>query len=330
MDYETKNGGTAAAADGKTLADRSAGVGGSNRPSKLLKWIKKDYGCYLFLLPMIIGFFIFTAYPVITSLIYSFTDYNGLFYTKLGLENYQNMFDFSFSGLGKDVFKSFGVTFEWALISIPLGLVLSFMLALLASKEVKGVGVYRLLFYMPTIIPSIAISFIWADTFSSDGLANQLLLSLGLPLSMWLEGESTALWTLILTGVWGIGGNMIMWLASLRNIPPELYEAASLDGAGYFTNLFRITIPLCTPMIFYNLLNALIGAMQAFDVYAMVGHGPNDSLYFISIRIYETAFGSGNEYGLACAMGWLMFAVIAVLTLIMFKTNNWVNYGEES
>ena len=142
MDYETKNGGTAAAADGKTLADRSAGVGGSNRPSKLLKWIKKDYGCYLFLLPMIIGFFIFTAYPVITSLIYSFTDYNGLFYTKLGLENYQTMFDFSFSGLGKDVFKSFGVTFEWALISIPLGLVLSFMLALLASKEVKGVGVF--------------------------------------------------------------------------------------------------------------------------------------------------------------------------------------------
>ena len=205
MDYETKNGGTAAAADGKTLADRSAGVGGSNRPNKLLKWIKKDYGCYLFLLPAILGFFIFTAYPVIASLIYSFTDYNGLFYTKLGLENYQTMFDFSFSGLGKDVFKSFGVTFEWALISIPLGLVLSFMLALLASKEVKGVGVYRLLFYMPTIIPSIAISFIWADTFSSDGLANQLLLSLGLPPSMWLEWESTALWTLILTGVWGIG-----------------------------------------------------------------------------------------------------------------------------
>lgn len=300
------------------------------KKNRFLTWIKKDYGCYLFIMPAILGFFIFTAYPVFTSFFYSLTDYNSIFYTKIGLENYIKMFDRGVSGMFYDVFGSFGITFLWALISIPLGLILSFALSLLVVKEIKGIGVFRLLYYMPTIIPGIAISFIWADTFRADGIANQFLLRMGLPTSTWLEGESTALWTLIFTGVWGIGGNMIMWLAALRNVPPELYEAASLDGSGYFSNLFRITIPLCTPIIFFNLINAMIGALQAFDVYAMVGHGPNDSLYFISIRIYETAFGGSNLYGLACAMGWLLFVVIAILTLLAFKTNNWVNYGEES
>ncbi len=299
-------------------------------PQRLWKWIRHDWGCYVFLSPMIIGFFIFTAYPVITSLIYSFTDYNGIYYTAFGFENYAKIFDFSDMGLGVGVFRSFGITFAWALVSIPLGLVLSFLLALLASKEIKGIGVIRLLYYAPTIIPSIAISFIWADVFRSDGIANQFLALFGLPASLWLEGEGTAFLTLILTGVWGIGGNMIMWLAALRSIPPELYEAASLDGSGRLSNLFRITVPLCTPMIFFNLINAMIAALQAFDVYAMVGHGPNESLYFISIRIYETAFGGSNQYGLACSLGWLMFVVIALLTAILFKTNHWVNYGDES
>lgn len=302
--------------------------GRGNGFRKVRRWIKKDYGCYLFLLPVIFGFFVFTAYPVLSSLLYSFTNYNGVFFSKFGAFNFAQLFDPSEFGLFKDVAFSFGITFLWALISIPLGMVLSFLVALLVNKEVKGVGVFRLLYYMPTIIPGIAISFIWADVFREAGIANQFLAVLGLPSSQWLEGENTALGTLVLTGVWGIGGNVIMWLAALRNIGPELYEAASLDGAGYFTKLFRITIPMCTPMIFYNLINAFIAAMQAFDVYAMVGRGPNDCLYFISIRIYETAFGGSNQYGLACAMGWLMFVVIAILTLILFKTNKWVNYGE--
>lgn len=292
------------------------------------KWLKRDYGSYLFLLPVIIGFFVFTAYPVISSLFYSFTDYNGIFFTQVGAFNFAKMFDTSIYGLFKDVFGSFGITFLWAIISIPMGMVLSFMVALLVNREVKGVGVFRLLYYMPTIIPGIAMSFIWADVFRSAGIANQFLIAFGLPTSMFLESEKTALATLILTGVWGIGGNIIMWLAALRNVGPELYEAASLDGAGYFTKLFRITIPMCTPMIFYNLINMMIAALQAFDVYAMVGRGPNDCLYFISIRIYETAFGGSYQYGLASAMGWLLFVVIALLTGIAFKTNKWVNYGE--
>lgn len=313
----------------QTVAKPRAGsAGGPNHGNKFFKWLKKDYGCYLFLLPVILGFFIFTVYPVISSLLYSFTDYNGIFFSKIGAFNFAKLFDPSENGLFKGVAFSFGITFLWAIISIPLGMVLSFMVALLVNREVKGVGVFRLLYYMPTIIPGIAMSFIWADVFREAGLANQLLLTLGLPTSKFLEGENTALATLILTGVWGIGGNIIMWLAALRNIGPELYEAASLDGAGYFTKLFRITIPMSTPMIFYNLINALIAAMQAFDVYAMVGRGPNDCLYFISIRIYETAFGGSNQYGLACSLGWLMFIVIAALTLVMFKTNKWVNYGE--
>lgn len=293
-----------------------------------LKWIKRDYGCYLFLLPVIVGFFVFTAYPVVSSLLYSFTDFNGIFFSHVGFFNYVNMFDPSIYGLFKEVFGSFGITFLWAAISIPMGMILSFMVALLVNREVKGVGVIRLLYFMPTIIPGIAMSFIWADVFREAGIANQFLSGLGLPTSQFLESEDTALGTLVLTGVWGIGGNIIMWLAALRNVGPELHEAASLDGAGYFKKLFKITIPMCTPIIFYNLINMLIAAMQAFDVYAMVGRGPNDCLYFISIRIYETAFGGSNQYGLASAMGWMMFAVIAILTLLAFKTNKWVNYAE--
>ncbi len=314
----------------KTAA-RIAETGNNNpirRQNGFLKWLKRDYGCYLFLTPIILGFFVFTVYPVLSSLLYSFTDYNGVFFTKIGAFNFQKLFDPSIYGLFKGVSYSFGITFLWALISIPLGMVLSFMVALLVNKEVKGVGVFRLLYFMPTIIPGIAMSFVWADVFREAGIANQFITALGFAPSKFLEGENTALATLILTGVWGIGGNIIMWLAALRNIGPELYEAASLDGAGYFTKLFRITVPMSTPMIFYNLINAFIAAMQAFDVYAMVGRGPNDCLYFISIRIYETAFGGSNQYGLACAMGWLMFAVIAALTLVMFKTSKWVNYGE--
>lgn len=299
----------------------------NNKKSGFVKWIKRDYGCYLFLLPIILGFAVFTAYPIISSFFYSLTDYNGIFFSQFGLQNFQKLFSLGADGLLKDIGFSFGITFLWAVISIPLGMVLGYIVALVVNREIKGVKVFRLLYYMPTIIPGVAMSFIWYDVFRADGLANQFLGLFGMH-SQFLDGENTALATLIFTGLWGMGGNIIMWLAALRNIPPEMYEAAALDGAGYFKQLFKITIPMSTPMIFYNLINAMIAALQAFDVYAMVGRGPNDCLYFISIRIYETAFGGGARYGLASAMGWLLFAVIAVLTVIAFKSNKWVNYGD--
>ncbi len=292
------------------------------------KWIKRDYGCYLFLLPIILGFAIFTAYPVISSLFYSFTDYNGIFFSHVGFMNFKQIFSLGYGGLLKDVAFSFGITFLFAIVSVPLNLVLGYVVALICNREVKGVRVFRLLYYMPTIIPGVAMALLWADVYSINGIANQFLSVFGLH-SQFLEGENSALLTLWFTGLWGIGGSVIMWLAALRNIPPEMYEAADLDGARYFTKLFKITVPMSTPMIFYNLINALIGALQSFDTYAMVGRGPNDCLYFIAVRIYETAFGGSNQYGLASALGWLLFAVIAILTVFMFLSNkSWVNYGE--
>lgn len=295
-----------------------------SRSERFKIWIKRDYGCYLFLMPAIIGFFVFTAYPVIASIFYSLTDYNGIFFKEFGFQNFAQIFNFGPAGLGKDIIGSFGLTFMWAIISIPLGMVLSFFLALLVEKETKGIGVIRLLYYMPTIIPGIAMAFVWRDVFGTDGLANQLLTTMHLPTSQWFFSKDTAVWTLILTGIWGIGGNMIMWLAALRNVPPELYEAASLDGSGRFMNLFRITVPLCTPIIFFNLINAMIASLQSFDVYAI----SQDHLQFISVKIYNAAF-SNNQLGLACAIGWILFVVIALLTLITFKSSGWVNYGDE-
>ena len=292
------------------------------------KWIKRDYGCYLFLLPIMSGFFIFTVYPVVSSLFYSFTDYNGIYFSHVGFFQYQKIFSLGYGGMLKDVAYSFGITFLYAIIAVPLGMVLGYVVALICNREVKGVRVFRLLYYMPTIIPGVAMALLWADVFSLNGIANQFLDLFGLH-SKFLEGEDSAFATLLFTSLWGIGGSVIMWLASLRNIPPEMYEAADLDGARYFTKLFKITVPMSTPMIFYNLINAIIGALQSFDTYAMVGRGPNDCLYFIAVRIYETAFGGGNQYGLASALGWLLFAVIAILTMIMFFTNkSWVNYGD--
>lgn len=314
---------------GKKYTEKTGGLLFSNltKWERFKLWIKKDYGCYLFLMPAIIGFFVFTAYPVLSSLIYSMTDFNGIFYTKFGFDNYVQIFNFGPAGKAKEILGAFWLTFRWAIISIPLGMVLSFGVALLVQREIKGVAVVRLLYYMPTIIPGIAAAIVWKDIFNSEGgLVNQWLINLGLQPQMWFDSDGSAVWTLILTGVWGIGGNMIMWLAALRNVPPELYEAASLDGAGAIGKLFRITVPLCTPIIFYNLINAMIAALQSFDVYAI----SQEHLKFISVVIYTTAFGGSNQYGLACSIGWVLFVVIAALTLITFKTNGWVNYGDEA
>lgn len=297
--------------------------------NKIVLWFKKNYISYIFLMPAILGFFIFTIYPVSASFFYSFTDYNGMFATKFGLFNFADIFDSSISGRWAEISKSFGITFLWSVVSVPFGMILSFSLSLFVFKEVKGIKIIRLLYYLPCIIPGIAISLLWADMFSENGLINTWLVSIGLHANTFFDGENTAFLTLLLTQVWLIGGGMIMWLAALNNIPNTLFESAKIDGAGYFRTLFKITIPMCTPIIFFNLVNAIIVSLQIFDSYAMVGVGPKESLKFINIYIYTIAFvGSGTQKGFACAVAWLLFLVIAIITVFTFKTNKWVYYGD--
>lgn len=296
---------------------------------KFIATIKKEWPNWIFLLPFIIGFLVFIVYPLGMSIVYSLTDYNGITIKNIGFFNYADIFSFRKYGLGKQVFRSFGLTALYTVISLPINTVLSYMLALALHKPIKGIKVLRLLFYLPVLIPSIVSGQVWIDILRyPDGLINQWAENLGIGPFTFFQGESTQLATLITIGQWTLGGSMIVWLAALSNISPELYEAAQLDGAKYFRKLFSITLPLTTPIIFYNVVCLFIMNSQMFDSYAYLNRGINDGAYFISIRIYLTAFGTGHQYGLACAMAWILFVVIAALTALMFKCSKWVYYGE--
>lgn len=300
------------------------------RRARVGKWCRWNIPCYLFLSPFLIGFFLFTLYPIVASLCYSFMDYNGVVIFDIGLFNWEELFSTGPGGIWEGVSRSFGLTFGYALLSIPLNMVLSYTLALVLHKKLKGIRFLRLLCYLPVLIPSIVFGQIWRDMLAyPNGLINQWMTSLGLPANTFYDGEGTQFWTLLITAQWGIGGGMIMWLAALNNIPGTLYESARLDGAGYFRCLFRITLPMSTPIIFYNLISAIIACLQTFDTYSYIGRGVNDGMYFVSVRVYVTAFVE-KSFGMACAVAWLLFIVIACLTALTFKTSKWVFYGEDS
>lgn len=300
------------------------------RSASLKKWIVRDYACYLFLIPAIVGFFVFSVYPMISSLLYAFTDFNGTKITEIGTMNFEKIFSGDIIDGWTEVGKSFGLSILYAVISIPMNLILSYILALFLHKEVKGIRFFRLLYYLPVVIPGIAMGLLWIDVFNpeANGIMNQIFAFFGLPKNSFFQNGDSALITFISTGLWVIGGNMIMWLAALGNIPPSVIEAAKIDGAGYFRRLLVIVIPLCTPILFYNLINGIIATLQTFDSYAMVGAGVDNSLYFIAVRIYVTGF-KHMKMGLACAEAWLLFVLVAACTLVMFKFSKWVFYSDD-
>ena len=321
------------------IGKRTAAGDNSFRNDRRIAALKKNLVSYSFVLPFFIGLVVFTAYPIVMSFVYALSNFNGVKITEIGLFNFTDkIFDFSEFGWGRKVFGSLGITFLYVIEGTGLSLVLGYILALFLRAEIKGMRLIRVLCYLPCLIPGIAAGFIWTDLFSADladpsmnGLLNTWIIkSGGEPLTFFTSAK-TSLATLIFTGLWGIGGGMIMWLAAFGNISPELYEAAKIDGAGYFKRLFAITVPMSTPILFYNAVTSLIGGLQVFGTYANYGTGVEDSLNFIAIRIYVTAFVDSfpGNYGLACAMAWVLFAIIALLTLVMFKTSGWIQYGED-
>lgn len=287
---------------------------------------------YCFIIPVVLGLLIFNVYPIVDSFILSFfKTYNGISNPEgFGLFNYMKMFD---PVLDNTFYKSLGVTFLYTIIVVPMSMILSFALAVLLNSKVKGIGIFRVCCYLPVIIPASIMGILWVDFFDVRfGLANEILVSLGLPKSQFFEAASSSMPALIFSSLWGLGGGMILWLASLKNVPQELYEASNIDGANAFTRMFSITIPMCTPIIFYNLVLNVIGSLQTFaNVMTMTGGtgGVDQSLYFYAIKIYQTAFaGASYEMGYACALAWFLFLIIAVLTAIAFKTSKWVYYDE--
>lgn len=296
---------------------------------RLKRELKKTAMGLLFASPVIIGVLVFTFWPALQSLYYSFTDYD-LFNDAswVWFRNYEMILT-----LDPDTWTVFKNTFVYALISIPLNLCLGYFLALAANFKVKGITTYRTLFYLPVIIPSVASGLLFMDMFlvGPSGIFNNMLEAVGLPALSWFSKAETSMATFIFMNLWNVGGGMIIWLSCLKNIPVTLYEAAELDGANAWNKLIHITIPMSTPIIFYNLITGIIGSLQvnsSLIVGGSSGTGVGNSLYFIAVKIYNEAFKSFNM-GYASAFAWLLFLIIAVLTGVVFKTSKWVFYGEE-
>lgn len=292
----------------------------------LLYDFTKNWKAYMFMLPVLLGVLIFSVYPIISSLFFSFTDYNLAYPPyNFGLQNYIKMFTTDWDKVG----KALGITGLYTVITVPSMLILSFLLALFLSKARKGIGVIRTLFYIPVVIPAIVVSLLWVDILSPDsGIANTLLQALGLPTSRFLQSAESALPTVMVLNVWNIGGSLILWLSALKNVPAELKESAELDGAGRWKVLRHVVIPMCTPIIFYSLITSVIASLQSFGSYFMVkGGGTDDSLLFFSVKIYLEGFYS-KRFGYASALSWLLFFIVGGLTLVMFKTGRWVHYEE--
>lgn len=290
----------------------------------------KQYVGWLFIMPVVLGVLIFQAFPILESLYFSFFKrYNVISSPQgFGFHNYTYMFK------NANFLKACSVTSIYTVISVPLNLVLSFLLALLLNKKIAGVGIYRVLIYLPVVIPVTVSGIIWRNLFDAQfGLANEILVKLGLPRFPFFSKGETSMLSFILTGFWSLGGGMILWLSSLKNVPKDLYEAASIDGAGVFTKLFRITLPMCSAMFFYNLIMSVIASLQTFGTVVTItgsNAGANNSLLFFVVKIYNDAFNiQGKTMGLACAESWMLFVFIGFLSLILFKTSKWVFYGEE-
>ncbi|MEG2733646.1 MAG: sugar ABC transporter permease [Clostridium sp.] len=283
---------------------------------------------YIFILPFIIGFLGFIAIPMAMSFGFSFTRYNILETPVfVGLENYITMFtnDPQFK-------KTFGVTLYYVFFSVPLRLIMALLVAMLLVKSTKLSGFYRAVYYLPSIIgSSVAVAILWKRMFASDGVINAMLQSLGFSCDIaWLGRQDTAIWTLIILAVWQFGSSMLIFLSGLKQVPVALYEAATVDGANGIQRFFKITLPMLTPTIFFNLINQLINGFMAFTQSYIITQGkPRDSTLFYTVYMYQNSF-TYNKLGYGCALAWFMTIFVGVLTLILFKTQNkWVHYESE-
>lgn len=286
--------------------------------------MKKSLIGYAFISPWLLGFLAFTAYPFLSSAYLSFTRYDIV--TKpiwVGAANYHTLLT------GDPLFwKSLGVTFEFALIAVPLGVIFGVVLALLLNLDLRGMGVYRTIFFLPSILPTVATSVVFLWLLNPEiGLINRLLRVIGIAGPAWLQSPQWALPSLVLMSLWAVGGSMVIYLAGLKDIPAYLYEAATIDGAGAWQRLRHITLPLLSPVIFFNMVMGLIGVFQYFtEAYVMTQGGPEDSTRFYALYLFERAWRY-LDMGYASAMGWVLFLVIMTLTGVLFWTQRrWVHY----
>lgn len=282
----------------------------------------------LFTMPCILGFILFAAIPMISSLVMSFTDYSIVKESHfVGIENYRKLF----GGADPYFYKSLLVTMIYVALSVPSAILFSFLIALLLNQDVKCKGLFRTIFYLPSIVPIVAMAAIWMWIFNPDfGLANSLLKGVGLPAGKWLSSESSVIPTLVFINLWTTGSTMVIFLAGMQDVPKQLMEAVQIDGGGFFAKLRHVIIPMMTPTIFYNVVMGFINGFQVFtQSYVMTSGGPNNSSLFYVYYLYREAF-EFMRMGSACAIAWILFVIIMILTAVLFKfQNKWVYYGGE-
>ena len=291
------------------------------------KTMKREYQAYLYILPWILGFAILQLYPFVSSFIYSFTDYTVVAKaTFQGLANYKKLFT-----QDKEFWNSLKVTILFALYTVPGKLIMALAVAMFLNRDLKGINLIRTLYYIPSLFGgSVAVALLWRLMFLDNGVINAILSALHLPVIQWLGDTRYALRTICMLEIWQFGSSMVMFLAALKQVPRSLYEAAEIDGAGKVTRFFHITLPQISPIIFFNLINQTIQALQNFTSAQVITEGgPLKSTYVLGLKLYKEGF-SYFKMGYASAISWVVFAAIMIFTLAIFASSKlWVHYADE-
>jgi multiple sugar transport system permease protein len=278
---------------------------------------------WLFALPWIAGLFMFFIVPMVGSIALSFTSYHFENSRFVGLANYREMLQDPL------IWQSLKVTTMYAFISVPLSLILGLLLAVLLNQDVRGIAFWRTIYYLPSVVSGVAIALLWEWLFNGRfGLVNYVLeLLFGIRGPNWLANENTALWAFVMIRIWMVGGSMLINLAALQGVPTALYEAAEIDGANPWHRFVHVTVPMISPVIFFNLVMGIISALKSFDLFfIMTGGAPNNSTLTFMLYLYRTAFDY-MRMGYGSAMAWLLFAYLIVLTAVVFRSSStWVHY----
>ena len=293
---------------------------------KIRRYRKRDYMGLLYIAPWLVGLLVLQLYPFVTSFYYSFTDYQ--FFNKpefIGLGNYIKLFTSD-----PEFFKSLQVTIVYTLFTVPGKIMMALFIALLLNKNMKGIGTIRTIYYIPSLFSgSVAVAILWKLLFMNDGAINNILSMVGLPSVKWLGTEGTAMVTICLLEMWMFGSSMVMFLAALKQVPADLYESASLDGAGKVKSFFYITLPQISPILFFNIIMQTITALQNFtSAFVVTNGGPNNGTYVLGMKLYNEAF-KYFKMGSASAISWVIFAMILVVTLLLFRFSSGKVYYED-
>jgi multiple sugar transport system permease protein len=299
-----------------------------------IKKLKKQENLigYLFASPWLLGLIVLGAFPILASFYISFTNYDMISAPKfIGLANYRILFtnDALF-------WKSLGNTFYHVIIAIPLGIIVGVCLALLLNNKIKGMSIYRTLFYLPNVVSIVAMALLWLWLFQpSFGIINEILDPIYKLFNMeplrWHQAVETSKITLIIMGLWSAGGSMVIYLAQMQDIPYSLYESAEMDGANWIKKTIYITLPLMTPSIFFNFIMGLIGGFQVFTIaYIMTSGGPSRSTYYYAYYMFDKMIAD-QAMGMASAMAWILLVIVLIFTMVALRLNKYVVYlGEEA